>query len=105
MTPPKKPEWIKIVESDNRPAIRKSSKGLPVIALLAVAAIIGVGAVVAQTPGESPALAVESASPSLQSSQPSASSQSTSSQSTSSQSTPSASITTVHSRAKESLAR
>ena len=91
MTPQEKPEWIKIAELDNAGAIRKSSKGLPVIALLAVAAIIGVGAVVAQTPGESPALAVESASPSLQSSQPLATSQST----------PSASITTVHSRAKE----
>ena len=81
MTPPKKPEWIEMAESDNAGAIRKTSKGLPAIALMAFAAIIGIGAVVAQTPGESPASAVESASPSLQSSQPSATSQSSTSKS------------------------
>jgi len=75
MTPPEKPEWIKIVETDSTTAIRKTSKGLPVIALLVAASIIGVGAVVAQTPGESLASAVESASPPLQSSQPLATSQ------------------------------
>ena len=81
MTPQEKPEWIKMAETDNAGAIRKTSKGLPAIALMAFAAIIGIGAVVAQTPGESPASAVESASPSLQSSQPSATSQSSTSKS------------------------
>ena len=81
MTPQEKPEWIEMAESDNAGAIRKTSKGLPAIALMAFAAIIGIGAVVAQTPGESPASAVESASPSLQSSQPSATSQSSTSKS------------------------
>jgi len=81
MTPQEKPEWIEMAESDNAGASRKTSKGLPAIALMAFAAIIGVGAVVAQTPGESPASAVESASPSLQSSQPSATSQSSPSKS------------------------
>lgn len=69
MTPPEKPEWIAIAESDQSATPRKISKGLPVIALLAATAIIGIGAVVAQTQEESPANAVESTSLSLQSSQ------------------------------------
>ncbi len=60
MTPDQKPEWFQIAEADNAASTRKISKGLPVMALVAVAAILGVGAVVAQTQDESPANAIES---------------------------------------------
>ena len=59
MTPDQKPEWFQIAEADSETAPRKISKGLPVIALVAVAAILGVGAVMAQTQEQSPANATE----------------------------------------------
>ena len=63
MRPPEKPEWIEIADKDNAASPRKISKKLPVIALVAAAAIIGVGAVLGQTAEESPANATESVAP------------------------------------------
>jgi hypothetical protein len=60
MSPLEKPEWIELADRDNAASIRKISKKLPVIALVAAAAIIGVGAVLGQTAQESPAQATES---------------------------------------------
>jgi cytoskeletal protein RodZ len=65
MTPDQKPEWFQIADADNAASPRKISKGLPVMALVAVAAIIGVGAVVAQTQDESPANATETVAPAV----------------------------------------
>ena len=59
MTPDQKPEWFQIADADNAASPRKIPKGLPVMALVAVAAILGVGAVVAQTQEEPPANATE----------------------------------------------
>jgi len=59
MTPDQKPEWFQIADADNAASPRKISKGLPVMALVAVAAILGIGAVVAQTQEEQPANATE----------------------------------------------
>ncbi len=74
MTPSQKPEWIEIAEADNAASIRRISKGLPVMALIAVAAILGVGVVAAQTQEQPPANAVESVVPSAQTDQVSATS-------------------------------
>ena len=60
MTPPKKPEWIHIADTDNAASVRKVSKTLPVIALGSALMIIGAGVVFAQSNNEAPALAVES---------------------------------------------
>ena len=69
MTPSQKPEWIEIADADNAASVRRISKGLPIMALVAVAAILGVGVVVAQTQEQAPAYAVESVVPSVQSAQ------------------------------------
>ena len=57
MTPPKKPEWFELAESDGikpRASVKRSARG----ALLALPLLlIGVGVVVAQTTDESPVLA------------------------------------------------
>ena len=57
MTPPKKPEWFQLAESDGiqpRASVKRSARG----ALLALPLLlIGVGVVVAQTTDESPVLA------------------------------------------------
>jgi hypothetical protein len=74
MTPSQKPEWIEIAEADKAASVRRISKGLPVMALVAVAAILGVGVVAAQTQEQTPANAVESVAPSVQSDQVSATS-------------------------------
>jgi len=63
MRPPEKPEWIEIADKDNAASPRKISKKLPVIALVAAAAIIGAGAVFGQIAEESPAHATESVAP------------------------------------------
>jgi hypothetical protein len=55
MTQNNKPEWFEITDADEKPALRKVSKSLPVSAVLAVALILGVGTVVGQTQNESPA--------------------------------------------------
>jgi len=60
MSPLEKPEWIELADRDNAASIRKISKKLPVIALVAAAAIIGAGAILGQTAEESPAQATES---------------------------------------------
>ena len=72
MTPEQKPEWFQIADADNAASPRKVTKGLPVMALVAVAAILGVGAVVAQTPEDSPANATESVAPAVVDTTPSA---------------------------------
>jgi len=63
MSPLQKPEWIEIADADKTASIRGISKGLPVMALVAVAAIIGMGSIFAQTAEKSPASAVETAAP------------------------------------------
>ena len=57
MTENNKPEWFEITDADEKPALRKVSKSLPVSAVLVTALILGVGAVVAQTQDQTPASA------------------------------------------------
>lgn len=65
MTPEKKPEWFQLADADNSASTRKISKGLPIMALVAVAAIIGVGAIFAQPQEQSPANATETVAPAV----------------------------------------
>ena len=65
MTPNKKPEWFQLADADNSASIRKISKGLPIMALVAVAAIIGVGAIFAQPQEQTPASATETLAPAV----------------------------------------
>jgi hypothetical protein len=58
MTQNNKPEWFEITDADEKPALRKVSKSLPVSAVLVAALILGVGAVVAQTQNETPSSAI-----------------------------------------------
>ena len=58
MTENNKPEWFEITDTDEKPALRKVSKTLPVSAVLVTALILGVGAVVAQTQDQTAASAV-----------------------------------------------
>jgi len=58
MTQNSKPEWCEITDADEKPALRKVSKSLPVSAVLVAALILGVGAVVAQTQNETPFSAI-----------------------------------------------
>jgi len=62
MTQNNKPEWFEITDADEKPALRAVSKSLPVSAVLAVALILGAGAVVGQTQNESPASAISASS-------------------------------------------
>lgn len=62
MTQNNKPEWFEITDADEKPALRTVSKSLPVSAVLAVALILGAGAVVGQTQSESPASAISASS-------------------------------------------
>lgn len=55
MTPDQKPEWFQIADADNAASPQKISKGLPIMGILAAAAIIGVGALVAQPQEQVPA--------------------------------------------------
>lgn len=57
MTENNKPEWFEITDADEKPALRKVSKSLPVSAVLVTALVLGVGAVVAQTQNQTPASA------------------------------------------------
>ena len=59
MTPDKKPEWFQLADADNSASIRKISKGLPIMALVAAAAIIGVGAIYGQPQGQNLASTTE----------------------------------------------
>jgi len=65
MTPDKKPEWFQLADADNSSSTRKISKGLPIMALVAVAAVIGVGAIFAQPQEQSPANATETVAPAV----------------------------------------
>jgi len=65
MTPEKKPEWFQLADADNSASTRKISKGLPIMALVAVAAIIGVGTIFAQPQEQSPANATETVAPAV----------------------------------------
>ena len=65
MTPDQKPEWFQIADEDNAASTRKISKGLPIMALVAVAAIIGVGAIFAQPQEQAPANATETVAPAV----------------------------------------
>ena len=65
MTPDKKPEWFQLADADNSASTRKKTKGLPIMALVAVAAIIGVGAIFAQPQEQSPANATETVAPAV----------------------------------------
>ena len=65
MTPDKKPEWFQLADADNSASIRKISKGLPIMALVAAAAIIGVGAIFAQPQEQTPASATETLAPAV----------------------------------------
>ena len=65
MTPEKKPEWFQLADADNSASTRKISKGLPIMALVAVAAVIGVGAIFAQPQEQSPANATETVAPAV----------------------------------------
>ena len=67
MTPPEKPEWIEIADTDNAASPRKISKKLPALALIITATIIGAGAVFGQTSNENPASAIQTAAPVVQS--------------------------------------
>ncbi|CAB5103948.1 unannotated protein [freshwater metagenome] len=69
MTPSQKPEWIEIADKDKSVFPRKVSKGLPVMALVVTASILGIGSIFAQTADEVPASAVEISAPAVQSSQ------------------------------------
>jgi hypothetical protein len=69
MTPSQKPEWIEIAEKDNSAYPRKVSKGLPVLALVVTASILGIGSIFAQSAAESPTNTVEMTAPAVQSSQ------------------------------------
>jgi len=62
MTQNNKPEWFEITDADEKPALGKVSKSLPVSAVLVVALILGAGAVVGQTQNESPASAISASS-------------------------------------------
>lgn len=69
MTPPQKPEWIEIAEKDKSIYPNKVSKGLPVVALVVTASILGIGSIFAQSAQESPASTFELTAPVVQSSQ------------------------------------
>jgi len=56
MTPNKKPEWFQLADADNSASI---FKGLPIMALVAAAAIIGVGAIYGQPQGQNLASTTE----------------------------------------------
>ena len=63
MTPDQKPEWFQIADADKAASVRKVSKKLPILTLVAVAGILSVGAVMAQTQEEPPAVATETVAP------------------------------------------
>jgi len=69
MTENNKPEWFEITDADEKPALGKVSKTLPVSAVLVTALILGVGAVVAQTQDQTPASALSAGIEQTQSAQ------------------------------------
>ena len=59
MTPPNKPEWIQLAETDSAPRVKKSARALPALVLAAAMSIVGLGALVAQNGAETPAISSE----------------------------------------------
>lgn len=59
MTPPNKPEWIQLAETDSAPQVKKSARALPALVLAAAMSIVGLGALVAQSGAETPAISSE----------------------------------------------
>jgi hypothetical protein len=59
MTPPNKPEWIHLAESDSAPQVKKSARVLPTLVLAVAMSIVGLGALVAQNGAETPAIATD----------------------------------------------
>jgi hypothetical protein len=57
MTPPQKPEWFQLVESDGGKPRKNVKRGFRALALSIPLLAIGIGVVVAQTSNESPASA------------------------------------------------
>jgi hypothetical protein len=58
MTQNNKPEWFEITDADEKPALGKVSKSLPVSAVLVAALILGVGVVMAETPNQTSTTAI-----------------------------------------------
>ena len=59
MTPPNKPEWIQLAETDSAPQVKKSARALPALVLATAMSIVGLGALVAQNGAETPAISSE----------------------------------------------
>ena len=59
MTPPNKPEWIQLTETDSAPRAKKSGRALPALVLAAAMSIVGVGALVAQNGADTPVVSSE----------------------------------------------
>ena len=62
MTQNYKPEWFEITDADEKPALRKVSKSLPVSAVLVAALILGAGVVVGQTQSDTSISSIPAAS-------------------------------------------
>ena len=58
MTQNNKPEWFEITDADEKPALRKVSKSLPVSAVLVAALILGVGLIMAESPNQTSTSAI-----------------------------------------------
>ena len=56
MTPPNKPEWMRLAETDSAPQVKKSGRTLPALVLAAAMSIVGVGALVSQNGTETPVI-------------------------------------------------
>ena len=65
MTPNKTPEWFQLADADKSASIPKISRGLPITALVVVAAIIGVGAIYGQPLGQNPSRVTETPAPAV----------------------------------------
>ena len=59
MTPPNKPEWIQLAETDSAPRVKRSARALPALVLATAMSIVGLGALVAQNRAETPAISSE----------------------------------------------
>jgi len=64
MTPPQKPEWMELADSDSAPTPKKVRRLVPAIIAAAAIAIVSVGAVATQISDEQPASASEQVLPS-----------------------------------------
>lgn len=59
MTPPDKPEWIQLAETDSAPQVKRTVRALPALVLATAMSIVGLGALVAQNGAETPAISSE----------------------------------------------